>query len=377
MALVADARRHNLAWLQALRGIAAVLVVITHARTFVLGTSLQPFVEQYLRPGAQGVDLFFMVSGFIMVYTTRSADGSGSYALDFMIKRIARIWPVYAVAVFAWLALLVAFAKPVAPLSAVVRSLLFLPVATTQPPYLGLPFGLGWTLNYEFYFYLVFCASMLWGKWRWVAFSSYLALTLVAVPLAVTGYVSIFVDNNYGFASRVLTEITNPIVWEFALGVAAGRLFLAPFRVPRTPMWTVLVIACVALLVNTSLTGLATNHGPAQWGAPMALLFFAMTLACKAREPSVPRTLVWLGDISYSLYLMHFIAFTLVAYALVALGYDHVTHTAAFAICVFPLPFAIAALSRRYIENGLSLRFRRWLMSFHARYAAGLVKPAA
>jgi peptidoglycan/LPS O-acetylase OafA/YrhL len=377
MVPLANASRHNLAWLQALRGVAAVLVVVTHARTFLLGTPLQPFVEQYLRPGAQGVDLFFMVSGFIMVYTTRNADASGSYAIDFMIKRIARIWPVYAVAVLAWLALLVAFARPIAPWSAILRSLLFLPVATSLPPYLGLPFGLGWTLNYEFYFYLVFGASMLMGRWRWFAFASYLAVTLVAVPLLATGHVSLLVDNNYGFASRVLTEITNPIVWEFALGVAAGRLFLAPFGVPKTPLWTALVLACALLVVNASLTRQMTNHGPIQWGAPMALFFFAITLACKQREPRIPRVLVWLGDISYSLYLMHFIAFTFVAYTLNVLGYERATHTAAFAICVFPLPFIVSALSRRYIENGISLHFRRWLMGLHARASMGFARPAA
>jgi peptidoglycan/LPS O-acetylase OafA/YrhL len=377
MVLPANAPRHNLAWLQALRGIAAVLVVVTHARTFLLGTSLQPFVEQYLRPGAQGVDLFFMVSGFIMVYTTRNADGSGSYTIDFMIKRIARIWPVYAVAVFAWLALLVAFSKPVAPLSAILRSLLFLPVSTAQPPYLGLPFGLGWTLNYEFYFYLVFGASMLMGRWRWIAFASYLAVTLIAVPLLATGHVSLLVDNNYGFVSRVLTEITNPIVWEFALGVAAGRLFLAPFRVPQTPLWTPLVAACALLVVHASLTREVTNHGPIQWGAPMALFFFAVTLACKQREPHIPRILVWLGDISYSLYLMHFIAFTFAAYALTAIGYGRATHTVAFAVCVFPLPFLVSALSRRYIENGISLHVRRWLTALHARVSVRFAWLAA
>jgi peptidoglycan/LPS O-acetylase OafA/YrhL len=360
----------NLEWLQALRGIAAVLVVMTHARTFLHGTPWQPFVEQYLRPGAQGVDLFFMVSGFIMVYTTRNADGSATYAIDFMIKRIARIWPVYAVAVCAWIALELSFAKPIAPFPAVIRSLLFLPVSTTQPPYLGLPFGLGWTLNYECYFYLVFALSTLVVRWRWIAFSVYLASTLIVLPLSAVGYVSFMADNDYRFASRILNQVTNPIIWEFAMGVVAGRLFLMPFAVPRTRLWGALVIACAGLLVNMSVTGMVDNHGPIGWGAPMALLFFAITLACKQSEPRVPRSLVWLGDISYSLYLMHFIVFTFVAHLFAALGAGPKVHTVAFVICVFPLPFFAAGLSRRYVENGISLRFRRRLLSIHAHFVS-------
>src|ERR1041385_6447525 len=87
----------TLDWLQALRGIAALLVVFTHARYYLSKTPSWDMAEALFRPGAFGVDLFFLISGFIMVYTTTDADGSFGYSVRFWIKRISRIWPVYVV----------------------------------------------------------------------------------------------------------------------------------------------------------------------------------------------------------------------------------------------------------------------------------------
>ena len=95
--------RPKLAWIQALRGIAVFLVVLTHARYSFSDTPTWPLAEQLLRPGAMGVDLFFVISGFIMVYTTRRLAGTPGEALDFLVRRFARIWPLYAVVTLIYL----------------------------------------------------------------------------------------------------------------------------------------------------------------------------------------------------------------------------------------------------------------------------------
>ncbi|WP_207215862.1 acyltransferase family protein [Pseudolysobacter antarcticus] len=66
----------NLDWIQLLRGVAALLVVLTHARYALLGTDSFPLAQQIFLPGAMGVDLFFIISGFIMCYSTATSDGS-------------------------------------------------------------------------------------------------------------------------------------------------------------------------------------------------------------------------------------------------------------------------------------------------------------
>ncbi|RLM48911.1 acyltransferase, partial [Halobellus sp. Atlit-31R] len=95
--------RPKFAWIHALRGIAVLLVVLTHARYFFLDTPTWQLAEQWLRPGAMGVDLFFVISGFIMVYTTRHAAGTRGEAVDFLVRRFARILPLYALVTVVWL----------------------------------------------------------------------------------------------------------------------------------------------------------------------------------------------------------------------------------------------------------------------------------
>lgn len=87
-----------LEFVQAFRGIAALLVVLWHASIFLgpYGTGLGG--RLFGSGGSMGVDLFFLISGFIMVHTTRGSDGSWRDAAVFAIKRAARIWPVWIVA---------------------------------------------------------------------------------------------------------------------------------------------------------------------------------------------------------------------------------------------------------------------------------------
>lgn len=365
------ADRHKLDWIQALRGIAALLVVVTHARRYLLDTEWRPFVEHYIMPAAQGVDLFFLVSGFIMVYTTRSADGSLRYASGFLIKRFARVWPVYVVAVLLWLAFQAATAQPIAPLANILKSLCFLPVSTHQPPYLGLPYAIGWTLNYEFYFYVIFGLSILFGSARWIAFSAWLGLTLLLAPWLAAGYVSLQVGNDYHFGTALANQITNPMVWEFAGGVLIGLLYRSKLSIPRSRLSDALVVACIALVVAVSWrTSPDWIHGPIRWGAPLMLMFAVMALTYKNAEPRVPRFLVWLGGLSYSLYLLHYIVFSVVAQLFTLMGWQKLTATWGFVLLIVPLPLAAAALSKRYVEDGLAVRVRDWLLVVHARVFA-------
>ena len=93
----------RLDWVQALRGIAAMLVVLCHALDYLSHSPSFPLIESALLPGAMGVDLFFIISGFIMVYSTRKTTGTLDDVKNFAINRFSRIWPTYAVVSIIWI----------------------------------------------------------------------------------------------------------------------------------------------------------------------------------------------------------------------------------------------------------------------------------
>src|ERR1700722_1997102 len=106
-----------------------------------------------------GVGLFFLVSGFIMVFTTKDMAGSLSDATFFIVKRFSRIWTVFAAIALFVMMLAEAYLPVTLNWKIILESLAFSPVDPRKPPYFDLPFAIGWTLNFEAYFYLVFGLS--------------------------------------------------------------------------------------------------------------------------------------------------------------------------------------------------------------------------
>jgi len=355
----------TLNWVQALRGVAALLVVFVHARYFLFGTPNEALAESLFRPGAMGVDLFFMISGFIMVLTTRNADGSLHDTLHFLIKRFARIWPVYVVLALIGIQVYNPFEYYTIPsnVAAVVKSLFFLPVDPAKPMYYGLPYGLGWTLNFEIYFYVVFAVAMLAGRYRWLAFFGWLLFTLIAVPLVKRGEFSMDVLHDYHFGFAYWNQATNPMIWTFAAGVLIGLVYQSRIRLPDSLGTRCLTIGAIATAVWWAYSGLATFHGMNQWGWPLAVALLILAVASKSIEIPVPRPLLWLGEISFSLYLAHYIAQGVVTRTLNYYNRHDLTQTWSmiFITTVFALIFG--AVSHAILEKRLSEWVREKLVA--------------
>ena len=348
-----------------MRGIAALLVVLTHERYFLHGTPSESLAEALLRPGAMGVDLFFLVSGFIMVYTTTDSDGSPRYTATFLIKRFSRIWPVYVVVA------LIGVLVEKGPnwflvydnIFAMAKSLLFLPIDAAKPPYYDLPFAIGWTLNFEAYFYLVFGATMLLRRLRWIAFFGWLALTLIALPLATCGLVSLDVQANYGFHNGYLNQITNPIIWDFAAGVIVGHIYRSRVTFSGGLVATNAALLAMVVSIWGIYSGVVDFHGIAKWGAPAALGMLTLAIVSKGRVLHVPRLLMWLGDISFSLYLVHIIVLGLMTRILTGMGLEPLTHTWWHILLTVSISLSIASFSHRILERWLSERLRSWALA--------------
>lgn len=303
--LSAPADKQEIAWIQGLRGVAAFLVVLCHARYFMLDTPLWPLANGWLIPGAMGVDLFFVISGFIMVYTTtgtRAGGGAGS----FLIKRFTRIWPPYALMTVAWVFLFAgggAAFRSLADMHEILASLAFVPANPRVPLYFGATLPLGWTLEFEAYFYLVFAASMLFGRLRWAALFGWLLYSVIVFPMARRG-LNLEANLDLGYRFGYASLMTSPMVLEFLAGAVAAFVYLSPLRLrSRRLCWNLLF-----LTFTVSLWAIYAHfdfHGPIKWGVPAFAIVLACAIAGKTVEIAVPRPLSWLGTISFSLYLTH------------------------------------------------------------------------
>ena len=277
--------------IQFLRGIAAVGVLGFHAAGRAGGS---------FGVGAAGVDVFFVISGFIMwVVTCRKPPTPG----QFLARRAERIIPLY------WLVTLVTAAAAILAPAAfpamrptaahVAQSLLFVPHrdATGLIAPLIVP---GWTLNYEIFFYLLFAATLL--------APARLRVWLVSGTLAVLVALRPLGDS----ANALWATYTDPILLEFAGGLWLGWAWSAD-RLPGRGAAVLLMILGLAGLAATAVTGIDVSGARVLlWGLPAAALVTGAVSF--ERHGAVPRwrLLEEIGNASYSIYLVHGLAISAV-----------------------------------------------------------------
>ncbi len=301
---------HRLVLLQILRALAAIAVLLGHVQGIILvgGVTLGTHPWTLARfPGGSGVDLFFAISGFIILNSSASDAGAPGGRMRFFRKRVVRLVPLYWLATLAFLPiLLVGRIAPRGDLArALTASLLFIPHAAVVGPVGVFPvYDLGWTLNFEMFFYLVFGLFLS----RPVGAAG-VASGLLLVLLVVAG--AMFPG------SGVLRSVwTAPILLEFVLGLLAGMAFRSSSRPPLAACLFAVVLG-LALLAGdpmhlaTKRPGSVTPNDLGRvlgWGVPAALILSGAVFVEKGRSIPLVRPVKWLrtlGDASYSLYLAH------------------------------------------------------------------------
>jgi exopolysaccharide production protein ExoZ len=269
--------------LQALRGAACLLVVIYHT----LQASAGEAAIRAWPNGSAGVDLFFVISGYVMMASTRRLAGRPSAARVFLIHRAWRLVPLY------WLLTLAKYAIATlwpaasphtsASLWNLAASLCFIP-ARNLAGQIRPVLPVGWSLNFEVFFYALFALTLAARRPPW-----WLVPVLAATALAGAWRTA---------AWPAPLFLANGLVLEFALGMLAWQA--RRFRRPPAPL-ALLLFASVLLLVLP----LAGQWRWLVWGAPAT----AMLLAALALEPRygarLPRLLLALGEASFAIYLAH------------------------------------------------------------------------
>jgi len=295
--------------LQIMRGIAASMVVVAHAivrhaewREYPEGALL---AAQY--SGTLGVAVFFVISGYIMIHTAGGTFGHKGAAATFLRRRIVRIVPLYWIATFLEIVLRMRVGGSI-DLHTLLASLFFIPLAVLPGDYMRPVLGVGWTLNYEMFFYCIFAAMLFFSRrvGLFILFG-----TLVGSVAAGAAFKPL------SDTSQPLTLFafwTDPIILLFAGGVAIG---LFPQWLKRAATVTH-PIAIVAVLLSAYVLGFVTLVGsypiPLPWAVgTWAICIFSVVICvyAKSEDDRGNSPAVLLGDVSYALYLFHF--FSIVA----------------------------------------------------------------
>lgn len=285
-----------------MRGVAALLVVFHHYNGTAISNGFSIAGLERSVIGNIGVDIFFVISGFIMEFTAGGRTYVQGDARNFLLRRGARIFPLY------WALTIVAFGAALVLGSAInskitpeefLLSMLLLPTTGANGKALYV-IAMAWSLTYESYFYALF-ASLL-------RFKIETRLTVLAGIFAVS--------TTIGFATQpqapVAQLLVEPMLFEFLAGCLLAHGFRRGWSLGNVAGWMLLALSIGLMLLEFDYFPLPDKTRVVFWGIPAAMMVYGVVLSVGKSFGGFMTPLVYLGDISYSLYLSHF--FTLAAF---------------------------------------------------------------
>lgn len=277
--------------IQYLRAFAAIMVLCYHVVFHWI-----PQQEPHYRVLSAGVDIFFVLSGYVMWSLTAGEQG-GSW--DFFSRRLKRIVPLYWL--MTTLMLVVLLLLPGAAMTSkidlrhVVSSYFFIPaIHPVKGNFEPLLFP-GWTLNYEMMFYLLMALALLWPM--------RLRLPLILIFLTALMAMGLIPHSD----RSLIAFYSSSVLAEFGMGCVVG-LLMARDLGARAPSWTGLALiglAIVALCALAQFPGLGRGFA---WGIPASLLVSGCVFNERSRGTKSLPFLLLVGDASYAIYLTHVIA---------------------------------------------------------------------
>ncbi|TVZ61621.1 peptidoglycan/LPS O-acetylase OafA/YrhL [Serratia fonticola] len=298
--------KDKLASVQAMRGLAALAVMLFHFR-WNINLSYPNLGDQLFGWGAIGVDMFFIISGFVITLSAKKLTPGLSAAVVFLKHRARRILPAYFIILLITFILSGAMSTFHYPekVNNLISAITFSPIDANHSPFYvddnGF-YGIRWTLNYEVLFYLVM-AVCLTSKYRWPLLFGMFLLSLVVFPM-LAGHSPTLDVSGYQFNSAYLNLMTNPIIWMFLVGVAFGLVYPYTKKLNSQLRISILIMSIIVIGYCILFTP-SWGHGMTMSGWYLSIFFIAAVLNDKLITKCIPGFLITLGEISFSLYLIH------------------------------------------------------------------------
>jgi peptidoglycan/LPS O-acetylase OafA/YrhL len=341
-------------WIQALRFFAALLVVVTHA-TLYTKERLDGSISIW-SPGAVGVDIFFVISGYLMMIASAGLLELSDGWKYFMMRRVVRIAPMYWIAttvkLFALLAVPGVVLHAELDYVNVVLSYLFLPSENVDGRFEPL-LGVGWTLIFEMFFYFLFGTALL------LRVSS---IKFVGSILGICILLSFYRQSEWPAA----TIYFSPIVVFFLIGMVFAVLVdrLQYRELIGVLFCVVVVTGLVVVFGENDINFKGKSISGVLIVATVVLLFI---VAEPVLGKFVPKWLIFLGEASYVLYLFH----PLIAPAVpvVMYKYGFILPTVSIVLCLL-ISVVVASFAHLLIERPLTRTLKK-VVPYSGRYVTG------
>lgn len=357
--------------IQAIRGMAVTLLIVIHIQFYFTNQLHMPDFLPQVNIIAAVVDVFFVISGFIILYSSERLFGQPHGMRIYYLRRIARIVPLYWAGTTILLTYVLLHYGSIAGAGGagwdyVIASYFFWPKGRPDGWWTPL-LGVGWTLNYEVFYYVLFGLCIPLSRRAAVWIIGALFVVLIAIRYFYPDLPSPFA---FWF---------NPLIIEFVAGMVVALAYRNGMRLRTWQSYSLIAVSLAVLGWSWSEAHLFDPSSWVRvplWGMPA----FAIVAAFALAEKRVPQNLFWrtfgfLGDASYSIYVIHSL---LLGVPLMVFGKWIAPQDAPW-FYVFCIAFATtlpALLSYLYVEKPLTEALQRRIERGHRPQAAAVAQTA-
>ena len=337
--------------IQVIRGIAATIVILVHVSSSTLVYFKTEWLYDIFKVGWNGVDIFFVLSGFIITFIHFDDLVKKQNIKQFFIKRFNRIYPIF------WVVNTVAVGLLVLTKKYTMHNLFswftlksYLLLSTDVPL---LPLRVAWSLCYEVLFYLVFGVCIILGfrisKIVWAAW-----LVLIAAY--------------YLFVQRISPPVVlNPFILEFLMGCVVGYIFRL-ITVDNSKFVSLqnnaiaLIVLGIILFTAMWAVSYLTDYGQKNdiesrvfYGLSASFIILGAAITDYKKPVKIPALLLLIGDASYVIYLTHFLILAFVFKIASSVLKQHNSSGIVFLVGVFAIIVALVCgiICHIFIEKPL------------------------